>query len=404
MNLDWLEVHALEPFREPRTADYFRRAGFIVHEREYGTRVYKQMFTLEGTDGEPLLEIRREPKSTGVIGIHQINECHIRLHNRTCYFDNAAALLSEFLSRYDYTFMRISRVDVCYDFVRFDKGDLPQKFVERYLKHKYAKINQGRIHAHGDDEWSGQSWNSLSWGAKKSAVGTKLYNKSLQLQQVKDKPYIRWAWYMAGLVDDPISCTTTKPDGTKYTPDIWRVEFSVTSPVKKWVAIEVDGKPKNYRSLRNTLDVWDTRDKLWHMFASLARHYFHFKKYQADVRKDRCEDKVLFDFGEQTEFYKVEHVPTARTMSDELESLARRLQEYRSHKSDNKLRTACDIILKAIHDDRITDDCYGIIPRAEILALQQTIALRAKENNLDPMFIYHTLLKSIKDNKLPFSE
>ena len=54
------------------------------------------------------------------------------------------------------------RIDICLDFVRFDfGGDDPQKFVRRYLKHHYAKINQGRHNVHGKDAWEGQEWNSL---------------------------------------------------------------------------------------------------------------------------------------------------------------------------------------------------------------------------------------------------
>lgn len=384
VNLDWLEVHVYEPLTEPRTADYFRSAGFVVHEREYGTRVYRSMFTLEDTNGQPFIEVRREPKSTGDIGIHLINECHLRLNNRTCYYDNAADIMAQFIVRYGYEFQRISRVDVCLDFERFDFGDLPDKFVERYLKHRYAKINQANIHAHGADEWAGQSWNSLSWGAQTSQVSTKLYNKTLQLAQVKDKPYIRWSWYECGLVDEPIHCTKTKTDGTTYTPDIWRVEFSVRSSVKRWFVIEQNGKRKDYRSIRNTLDMWTGRENLWKMWSSLARHYFRFKKYQPNVRKDRCEDKLLFDLSSESEFYKIEKLPGVVPQSTELERLMRKLQDYRLRHYDDELRDAVDIIVKAIKDEQVTSDVGGIFSWAEIQAIRQTFRLKQKYPNLDP--------------------
>ena len=49
VNLDWLEVHAREPIGQPHNADYFREYGCEVQEREYGTRVYKEMFVILGT-------------------------------------------------------------------------------------------------------------------------------------------------------------------------------------------------------------------------------------------------------------------------------------------------------------------------------------------------------------------
>ena len=90
VNLDWLEVHAYEPIVTSLNAIYFRSQGWIVDEREYGTRVYREMFTLRGRDNMPLLEVRRNPASQGLNGVHQANECHIRLVNRACYFDDAA--------------------------------------------------------------------------------------------------------------------------------------------------------------------------------------------------------------------------------------------------------------------------------------------------------------------------
>ena len=39
VNIDWLEVHVMEPIGDPHDADYYRRVGLTVSERGYGTRV-----------------------------------------------------------------------------------------------------------------------------------------------------------------------------------------------------------------------------------------------------------------------------------------------------------------------------------------------------------------------------
>ncbi|MBR0341902.1 MAG: hypothetical protein IJH64_06605, partial [Oscillospiraceae bacterium] len=63
-NIDWLEVYCLESNqRYPCNAEYFERAGYYVRQREYGTRVYKEMFEITDKDGNPLIEIRRNPAS-----------------------------------------------------------------------------------------------------------------------------------------------------------------------------------------------------------------------------------------------------------------------------------------------------------------------------------------------------
>ncbi|MGF2525802.1 hypothetical protein ACQUW0_25985, partial [Ralstonia pseudosolanacearum] len=108
MNLDWLEVHCREPIGQPHNADYFREHGCEVQERDYGTRVYKEMFVILGTDGLPAIEVRRNPSSQGLNGIHDAEETHIRLNNRLCYFDDCAILLKKFLDFHHYTDIRIS--------------------------------------------------------------------------------------------------------------------------------------------------------------------------------------------------------------------------------------------------------------------------------------------------------
>ena len=64
INLDWLEVYALEDTNLfPCDADFFRKHGWRVEERDYGTRTYRQMFTIYDQRDEPLFEIRRWPYS-----------------------------------------------------------------------------------------------------------------------------------------------------------------------------------------------------------------------------------------------------------------------------------------------------------------------------------------------------
>lgn len=363
IHLDWLEVHCLEPsFTEPRDANYFRGQGWVVREREYGTRVYEQMFTLmqHGTS-EPLLEIRRLPvtnKSKGLKVLEPLS-CHIRLCNRSCYLPSPAAIMFEFISRYNFTFRRISRVDLALDFERFDSGDWPDKFILRYLRGTYRKMNVTTIHSHGEDIWEGQKWNSISWGSKSSMVSTKLYNKTLELKQVKDKPYIRQAWLAAGLVDDFWLMNKTAPDGTVYNPQIWRLEFSVQSSARGWFRIEDDTTKDGIRSMKNTLDCYFSDKQCLDIFASLAEHYFHFKlpawveKTGQLQRKDRCPDKVLFRWDKEATFYKVERVTSSSTIPNRYESLIRRLQEYRDQNPKPEVITACNQLIEDMRHDSL---------------------------------------------------
>lgn len=385
VNLDWLEVHCREPLNVPRDILYYENHGYNVRDRGYGTRVYRQMFTILAPNDEPLLEIRRDPASQGFSGIHDANECHLRLCNRTCYFDNAAAFFRSFLEKNGYSDVRISRVDICLDFVMFDKGDEPQAFVRRYFKHKYAKINQGRISSHGEDTWSGQEWNSLAWGSKSSAVTTKLYNKTLELYDQKldryAKPYIREAWFRCGLIDDIQRVT-------KYgeSVNVWRVEFSLRSAVKNWVPINLDGDDKKYQSLRNTLDVYDSRDKLLVMFASLAQHYFRFKKYEPSKRKDRCKDKVLFDFSGSQVVYKIGKPDTAlgsgTSFASRYNRLLLKIREFQQTHFGAELHKACEVLIDAITEENYKSDLACPWSHEELEFLKKLLYVRTTQRSL----------------------
>lgn len=385
VNLDWLEVHTREPLGYQLNADYFRSKGYFVHERDYGTRIYREMFVIDGEDGMPRFEIRRNPASP----VHDEKECHIRLTNRTCYFDNAAELLSIFLEQHGYTCTRISRIDLCLDFVKFDLGDNPNDFIRRYFKHRYAKINQGNIHAHGSDTWSGQEWNSISWGAKTSAISTKLYDKTMELYDLKTdsfgKPWIRQAWTICGMIDDWTRCTKNNE-----LVHVYRLEFSIRSAVKNWVPINLNGNDKKIQSLKNTLSIYHNRKQILVMFASLTQHYFRFKVWDANIRKDRCKDKILFVWNGMQTVYKVgRNDYTAGNNEpawEPLQRLINKIKQYRQTHFDKDVQKACTIIIDSMEKENAQRDLANPYSKEELEYMQMVIKLRIENPDMSVEF------------------
>ncbi|MBO5749985.1 MAG: hypothetical protein J6R36_03455 [Bacteroidaceae bacterium] len=407
VNLDWLEVHCMEPSGDPHDANYFRRVGLTVSERDYGTRVYKEMFTVNDVHGNPFVEVRRAPYSTGYGGIHAVEECHLRLVNAACYLDNAAGMMQNFIDTYHYTVNRISRVDICLDFERFDEGDDPAVFLSRYLRQVYSKINQGNITAHGADRWNGQVWNSVSWGSPTSAIGTKFYNKTMELYDPATgtyrKPHIRYAWLKCGLIDDFHKVMKQGKNGW-YTPQIWRVEFSIRSSVKKWFAIELNGEEKHYQSIRNTLDMYDCREKLLTLFASLQQHYFHFKHFQKEQRKDRCPDKILFRWNQPQVTYKVGRDDTSIILGEghkqqrPFDTLIRKLKEYQLHHTAKDITDACQVIIRAIEGDYLRSDLRNPFSYTELMQLQRALSMKAAGTDTDVVVLMQEVKNILKLN------
>lgn len=359
-------------------ADYFRGHGYIVHEREYGTRVYNEMFTIEDQHGHAFIEVRRNPQSgsSSFTGLSELS-CHLRLVNRACYANNPVRDMAEFMVKHDYIFQRIFRLDLCYDFIRFDSGDDPARFLRRYIENKFSKVNQCKVRVIGDDSWASFDWESVSWGAPTSMVGTKMYNKTKELKATGDKkPWIKQAWFESGLVDDPLNL-----------PDVWRIEFSMHSSARNWIVIEdADSKHNKKRAVPHTLEMFDGRDRLWERFEEMAHHYFQFRyveyldKVNSDgernlKRKDVCREKRLFNYNLDRTFYKIEGVAVECKPDKDDDILRRRLTLYREKHADPDLRRAIDILLNNLNRERLRQiTAHGYA--AEIDQIRLAIATR----------------------------
>lgn len=425
VNIDWLEVYCLEDLnRWPCDANYFRRCGYFVDERPYGTRQYNQMFTIEDVHGDPWIEIRRDPPSgdSKFSGLDP-NSCHIRLVNRTCYYDDCVSQLRDFLAKHDYVFKRIFRIDICYDFEYFDSGDRPDRFARRLVERKFRKVNQCHLAAHSEDTWADYEWQSFNWGNPKSMVSTKFYNKSLELSCLKkDKPYIRYCWWLCGLVDDPINQTRKMADGSEYKPEIWRVEFSLKSQARNWIVIESqEGKRQKQKRIPHTLELFDTKAKLWDRFEELAYHYFRFKyreyknveqfilqpkvmkgKKKVDLqlkRKDLCQDKQLFKFNMNREFYKVQQLPKASTPDNADRILRNRLQLYKLTHFEQDVQQACDVLLNNLTRSEVRRLTQAN-DREEVEILQRVIALKLKYPEEDVMVLVAKIRKLLSDDAI----
>ena len=401
LNIDWLEVYVLEDVtRFPFDANYFASKGYVVHVREYGTRVYKEMFTIDDERGNAWLEVRRNPASEKSRngGLFPPNACHIRLSNYACYRDDAIIALRDFLALHHYEFVKIYRIDLALDFELFDLGDDPAKFIERFMSGKYSKMNQTNISAHGQDNWNGRLWNSLSWGKPSSMISTKMYCKSLELEQAHDKPYIRWAWYLHGMIDDPINGTKHDANGDVYKPAIWRVEFSIKSSAKKWFLIERSDQRHGKIPMPYTLDTFGTAERRLLVFGSIAQHYFHFKYFEPDQRKDRCKDKVLFKFHLNDYFVKIERVTKSDRPDNKLERIKQMLLGLRMLAYENEVTSAIDTLLAYIDQLILNEMVDTTQDTPEIRALQMLLGERIRGNKTEPIGKrYRELVDLFKD-------
>lgn len=409
INLDWLSVYCLEPKGVVMNAAYFKALGWTVEEREYGTPQYREKFTLMN-GRHPFLEIERNPyslKQNG--GIFEPESCHIRLANRTLYQPQPVQQLTNFIVKYGYEYKGISRVDVCCDLTIFDNAMKPQDLANKYMKDKIWKVHQSKIDAHssdGDDSWripihlgahgketkTDRTWNSIKWGSPKSALSTKLYNKTLELETNTGKFYIKDAWVKCGLCDlqkvryeyrNPKTKETeirTKQvcvvpgtavdqeipiEGAKKI-DVWRVEFSMNSEGRKWIDLG------DNHVVDLSLNAFDNLDSLAATFFTCSEWLFCFiyAKWitkgptRLKERTNRCKKLQLFN----TKFLHSHYKPQRQTETED-PSRTEKIMMYRliNKSKDNKLsdeyREACRQVALEISKEHgdwwVPDEMYN---------------------------------------------
>ena len=398
LNIDWLEVYCHEPAEIELTADYFETQGNKVESRLYGTPIYSEMFTIYRKD-KPWIEVRRNPYSkVSQGGIMHDRSCHIRLCNETCYEESPIDILRMFIMANNYTYISISRIDICLDFNKFDNGWTAERFISSYMRSHISKVNQTNVSCHGTDKWGERSFNSLKWGSPSSPISTKLYNKTMEMSQGEDKPYIK-EWWLCGGEEDPTKHTNGQLDGLDVTKDVWRIEFSIKAQAQ--ARQRKNGKKEKF-SLH--LFDYDTKEKLWQRFMELYSVYFDFRRKEFTTdrntgkhkikRKYDCKRVQLFDFADNDLKYKPSRKPRLKKRPDRIyKIMINRLKEQLNKpKMEREYKEAfrtligyltykCNLEVQGIKFDEEEDMLQLEFYRNRISNLEKSMAAQKKEND-----------------------
>jgi len=210
----------------------------------------------------------------------------VRFDNKFLYGKNLYERVNKFLNENGLIFHNWTRFDVACDFNYLLNGwgkkemnphDLIKRFIgggiKLFNRRKGKKRKAGLYFECGEDEIDFQT---LYLGSPLSPVRTKMYNKSRELKDKEDKPYIREQWELNGLINsDDVN--------------VWRVEFQIMDFQN--VAVENDVLLFSLK----TLDILQDKniELLWNC---LREHYFVF--YKPDGKKNVSRQKMLrlFDY------------------------------------------------------------------------------------------------------------
>lgn len=257
--IDWLSVHChcmrgvWEPSEEPTDGNnLFGRYPFRYSLAEYGTRQFARLHfvAMPNPEGgyDDFAEVQSQPHS----GILNRQSVIVRFVNRALYLPDFWELANRFLRENDLEVKGITRIDLCADFNDFVTMS-PLALIEGFAAKRFRHVGRGvgaLYFDHGVKHGEyGVNYTGLSFGTHSSDARVYLYNKSLELLTVKDKPYIRDTWTAAGL----------------DVRHVWRLEVSIKS---KGCHFKCKQSGEKIDIMPDNVSETDELAKIYHTFAA----------------------------------------------------------------------------------------------------------------------------------------
>lgn len=275
--VDWLEVCCYGRDLEP---SFFSWEGkhFSVEQEDRETPLFKSFFEVK-RNGLVWAQIRQNPKS----GVMKKGLTIIKLSNRVLYHEKYVPFLMHMIQALGFYYKGLTRLDIAYDCNEFYCGRKPSRFVHQFVTKRVdekggmyvPKMKEYDFHLKKDIHTNGMI-NYLAIGAKSSKKRGYIYDKTLELEEVKDKPWIREMWEKNGLISD------------KKT-HVWRSEISIKAQGSDLLNLETG---QLFALHPNYLATYENIKKIFHFYAAKV---FDFRYNSGEKNRRNFARVCLFD-------------------------------------------------------------------------------------------------------------
>lgn len=282
ISIDWFQISVFIDINQWKNIE--KLLFYNIKKENYSTKIFRNVYTIsDGRQNKNIATITTNPNSP----IIKNNLAILKFDNWLLYQNYCKEYILQFLKDFNLVFNSISRIDICNDFNYFNyrKTD-PSKFIKNFLNNKIVKIrrSKGQVYFEQGDKLDFQY---IKFGSGTSRICSYIYNKTKELDQVKEKPYIREFW------------KKNKLSGT-----IWRCEFRIQN--FDFILIDSEtGEIINYNGNLSGLNSIDILDNGFELFYALSNHYLKFKIAGVDSNKSRLNEFKLFENPNQKLFKKV---------------------------------------------------------------------------------------------------
>lgn len=259
INVDWLQLFTLCDVIEAGPIEVQGRHMDVKLE-DGETPLFLRKLSIRTMTGRIWATILQCPRNKVITD----RATMIKLENRVLYSNGFVDFAYSLMRALGATYKGITRIDLCCDFNKLSNGQTPQRFIRKFVEGvegepgDIVRVGSNKFFLVGTkDNVTRAKYNSIRFGSFKSKIGAYMYDKTLELQEVKDKPWIRKAWEEAGLVS-----TDSK--------HVWRAEISISSEGTDVLNM---GTGEIFRLSPQFLQYKDSVERLFEIYASRALHF-----------------------------------------------------------------------------------------------------------------------------------
>lgn len=291
ISVDWLQVHcSLSSSRSIPTGVEMCCGGytFIAKVAPIHTAMFQNVYYVYSNDMQ-VAAFQCKPRSP------QLNKDMLicKLENRVLYHAKFVRLLYAIMGAYGLIYKGITRIDLCYDCTEFKDNRSPSKFINDFVSfrgvttHNLRKKGSEEFTCHGRKPRGGSSKiNYIRFGSPQSKISTYIYDKTLELEEAKDKPWIRKAWAVAGILP------TDK--------HVFRAEISIKAEGTDVLNMSTG------ELFRLSPDMLESQERINEIFQIYAKKYFDFRIDGGQKHKKNFKRLELFDVDEKTEIKPIQ--------------------------------------------------------------------------------------------------
>lgn len=362
ISVDWLQIYCLCNYvvgvRDTVVSEDGSSDIYMVREN-ISTALWTEVYSV--FQGKLKVAVLcRAPRSSTM----DAKGCTLKLENRVLYSRQWLSILRSILSDLQLQYKGITRIDLCYDCNKLAGGLSVGKFLfdyataAPYQEGHIVRVGSRRFAFHGIRNRGGaMEVNSMRWGSQGSDIGAYCYNKSLEMIEVKEKPWILERWEANGLINEwDMGAWNKLTDARKryeiedgksadyvHTP-VWRWEISVKSHAKDLLDLDTG---ELFQLSLDYIEQQGAIEKLFYVYAAKA---FHFRMSTGQKTIREYPDLTIFERGvevSQCPHFVSRFLDSGRTEKVCYNTLKRITETY-SDLSDaqlNSIHSAMDFLL-----------------------------------------------------------